>query len=841
MNSDLFKSNPITKFYHWLHGKWPAGTVEKLPVVGEDGKTNVAGVRVVGDLSGVPLLKFSSETGAKAVHAFLAEADFQGARGKGEAEYDLAIIGGGVSGISAAMEAQKAGLSYILLEAAKPFSTIANFPIGKPIFTYPTEMTPSGGIQYSDRSSVRESLLEDMQQQASESGVEVTNAYVEQVERKGGLILVHQKGGEPIKALRCVVAIGRSGNYRKLGVPGEELDKVSNRLHDPKDFCGGDIMIVGGGDSAAEAAIALAECGSKVTLSYRKPDLTRPKPENVERLEELAASPDHHLELALGTNPVRVDDSTATIREGKDGPEREVPNDAVFAMIGREPPLDFFRRSGIAISGDRNPKWWITAGLMLLLMVFIYEWKKPGTWTGIGDLFKNNQWFPYRIPEWWSSLGTAFSDPQHLFGVIRQSIGAPGFYYTLIYCALMLVFGIRRIRRRRTPYVTRQTTCLWFFQFVMLFAVPYFMLPWAGNNGWFGDRVRVEALPAEVGDPLDLTAQLFPEADTSGWGAPEIDDSHWAGGQVRWPEVGNRMTINFGTGTAYLQDDTKKTWLSKFDLFPPVDYDGNGREYWRGFGLVLAWPLFIFNWFTDQPLWGWLIVGGIQTFVIIPWLVRRYGKGAYCGWICSCGGLAETMGDAHRHKMPHGPFWNKLNMIGQVFLWLAFALLLFRIVGWIFPGSYFGTWYKFGLYGSNGGTTMPWSYVWFVDLLWAGILGVAFYFHLSGRVWCRFACPLAALMHIYSRFGKFRIFAEKKKCISCNVCTSVCHQGIDIMSFANKGKPMEDPECVRCSACVQQCPTGVLSFGRLGDEEGIQFLDKLPASPVQILEAEKNE
>ena len=94
-------------------------------------------------------------------------------------------------------------------------------------------------------------------------------------------------------------------------------------------------------------------------------------------------------------------------------------------------------------------------------------------------------------------------------------------------------------------------------------------------------------------------------------------------------------------------------------------------------------------------------------------------------------------------------------------------------------------------------------------------------------------------MHIYARFSQFRILAEKKKCISCNVCTSVCHQGIDIMNFANKGLPMEDPECVRCSACVQSCPTGVLSFGRVdraGNELG---RDRLLASPVQIREAKQ--
>jgi len=107
-----------------------------------------------------------------------------------------------------------------------------------------------------------------------------------------------------------------------------------------------------------------------------------------------------------------------------------------------------------------------------------------------------------------------------------------------------------------------------------------------------------------------------------------------------------------------------------------------------------------------------------------------------------------------------------------------------------------------------------------VDVLLAGVLGYGLYFWFSGRMWCRFACPLAALMHIYARFSRFRILADKKKCISCNVCTSVCHQGIDIMSFANKGLPMADVECVRCSACVQSCPTGVLTFGQVDPKTG---------------------
>src|SRR5690606_16454176 len=138
--------------------------------------------------------------------------------------------------------------------------------------------------------------------------------------------------------------------------------------------------------------------------------------------------------------------------------------------------------------------------------------------------------------------------------------------------------------------------------------------------------------------------------------------------------------------------------------------------------------------FTPAPMWGWLIVSLIQTFIFIPAIVYLWGKGAYCGWICSCGALAETLGDRHRHKMPHGPMWNRLNFLGQAFLVFAFVLLGLRVIAWIWPGSWAGEWFDYLL------SHIPLiNYAWFVDLLWAGIFGVGLYFWFSGRVWCRFA------------------------------------------------------------------------------------------------------
>jgi thioredoxin reductase/NAD-dependent dihydropyrimidine dehydrogenase PreA subunit len=759
----------LSRYTHWLHTQWPAGHVEKLPIAGENGETNVPGIYVTGDLTGVPLLKFALQSGARTVAAIDSEPEFRRQRREGaEDVVDVAIIGAGVSGCAAAVEASKRGLSYALIEANRPLSTLINFPKAKPIYTYPVEMIPDGGLQVS--ATLKEALIEELESQISRFGIHARTGHVDRIVARGSffeLILADQLS---INARRVVVAIGKSGNHRKLGVPGEDLDKVFNRLHDPKDFAGKKVMVVGGGDSALEAAIALAEGGANVTLSYRKAEFSRPKAENIEALKALQA--DSMAEVAV-EDP--VSDQVTTAAGDFMGPgrkpgrisvlfnshlraihehsvlltdsakiERLLPNDVVFAMVGREAPLEFFRRSGIRIHGELSLGQYTGVIGFLVVCIWMYLWKAGG--NPIANAFVDHGWFPYNLRD---ALASMRERPQTLIGTLAISMGAPSFYYGLVYSLVVLGFGIKRIRRRKTPYVAVQTWTLITIQIVPLFLLPTLMLPWLGHN------------------------HLLP-----GW----LEDT----------------------------------------LFPVADYDPHGREYWRISGIILAWPLFIHNVFTNQPLWGWLIISFIQTFVLIPGLIYYFGKGAYCGWICSCGALAETLGDTERAKMPHGPFWNRLNMVGQAILAFTFLLLFLRILGWMGVPGMAGVfyWLKDPVYKFA------------VDVFLSGILGVGLYFWFSGRVWCRFACPLAALMHIYARFSRFRILPEKKKCISCNVCTSVCHQGIDVMNFANKGLPMADPECVRCSACVQSCPTGVLSFGQVDRDGTIIRRDRLAASPL---------
>lgn len=182
--------NIIQNYYHWLHGCWPDRKVEKQPLVNADGTSNIKGTYIVGDLAGVPLLKFSSDTGTKAVKAIVKDIQFT-ARTKTKSVHDLIIIGGGVSGYAAAIEAKNKNLDFKILEANQPFSTIENFPNKKPIYTYPTDMRPEGDLQFSNKVTHKESLLIALKQQILSQGISTDIAQASHVKRKGAVISVY--------------------------------------------------------------------------------------------------------------------------------------------------------------------------------------------------------------------------------------------------------------------------------------------------------------------------------------------------------------------------------------------------------------------------------------------------------------------------------------------------------------------------------------------------------------------------------------------------------------------------------------------------------------------------
>ncbi len=768
----------VRRYAEWLHLQWPSGEVEKLPRVDDDYRTNVDGVYVVGDLAGVPLLKFSIDSGAKAARHAAGTLEMpgrgdgaptSGAAGTADDPVPIAILGAGAAGMAAAREARALGVEAVVLEATERFSTIKDFQARKPIYTYPKEMTPAGDLRVT--ADVKEALVDELEAQTDDIDVQHFDAH--RIRPDTGPLVVESSDGDRIHAQRVVVAIGRSGNFRSLDVPGEDREFVHHRLHDPSRCAGDDVLVIGGGDSALEAAIALTEAGADVTLSYRREAFTRPKPENVDRVYELATyhAGEGSLRLRMPSDVEAIGEKEVALST-PDGTET-MAVDVVYAMIGREAPLDFFRRSGIRLRNDfgdlpntireavTSVDWlsdvlWRRVGAFaafFLFMCAVYSWKDGGLlnrWASGAGLF------PFSL--------TADPGATSLWEIVATSATKPSFYYTLAYSAIVVIFGFRRIRKRQTPYIRVQTLTLMAIQVVPLFLLPEMLLPYLGANGW---------MPTGVLDAL----------------------------------------------------------------FPASEYAVHGREYWRAYGFILAWPLLVYNVFTTEPLWWWIGICFVQTFVLIPGMIYYWGKGAYCGWICSCGALAETLGDEHRDKMPHGEGWNKFNLAGQVLMVAAFLLLALRIGGWIWPGGWMEASFNQLMFGQVLGLQI--NYAWLVDVVMAGMIGYGVYFWLSGRFWCRFLCPLAALMHIYARFSRFRILAEKDKCISCNVCTSVCHQGIDVMSFAQQGAPMDDPECVRCSACVQSCPTGVLSFGQVEPSTGAFISrDSLEASLTRIQENE---
>jgi hypothetical protein len=351
-----------------------------------------------------------------------------------------------------------------------------------------------------------------------------------------------------------LIAIGRSGDFRRLGVPGEALEKVSNRLHDPADFAGRDILVVGGGDSALEAAIALGRSGARVTLVHRGREFARPKPENVEQARHAAT-------IRFETRVKEILAGRVVLIDGA-GREETIPNDNVFALIGREAPLAFFRRSGIRIKGEMRPASWAGMGLFLLFCTWLYNWKSGGSASA---WWADRHWFPFDLPDLLAAAGggvaASANDPATLLGTLAISAAGPAFWYTLAYSLVVVIFGVRRIRRRSTPYVTAQTTTLMAIQVVPLFLLPEVILPLLGRHG---------LLPAGIADAL----------------------------------------------------------------FPTVTY-GHGREYWRAYGLILAWPLNVYNVFTHEPLGWWLAISAVQTLILIPIGIYFFGKGVYCGWICS--------------------------------------------------------------------------------------------------------------------------------------------------------------------------------------------------------------
>ncbi|MDZ4727746.1 MAG: NAD(P)-binding domain-containing protein [Leptospira sp.] len=750
----------LKKYFSWLKKNAPEKDIEVYPIVSDSFETNIPGIYIIGDLTGVPLLKFAAESGKK-VWKHIPESKNN--------LYDAIIIGAGPSGVSAAIEGNKLHKKTLLLESNSTFQTIVSYPKGKPIYAEPKSFQNTSELKIHD--GTKETLLANLKAQCAREKIEIReNSRVVSIESSTGKdrFKVKLESGESYDTNNVIIAIGKSGDPRRLNIKGEDLPHVSYRLLDPSAASEKNVIVVGGGDSALEAAIAMSEYSKSVTLVYRGSQFTRVKAKNIDSLNQLVSL--KKIKLILNATVSEILPEYVIVRDTETA--RKIPCDYFLIQIGSELPIPFLKKIGIKIQNSKTMRDWIgfvsvlsfassayfgksafyglawfhlvayssififITSASLWLSIFFYQtgFKKPKTWNLFRNLFLSSMSLYFLFVY----LGSAYFG-YNLFGKF------PSFHYTFIYSLTILFFGIRRMIVKPTDYIKLQTITLILVQWLFLFLLPEIFFPYLGKNGFLGDQNGF------------ILTQIFPN-----------------------------------------------------------------ESYWKAYGFILLWPLSIGVLYDGSITTFWMLYGLSTTFIILPILVYQYGKGAYCGWICSCGGLAETLGDEHRHKMPHSKKAYLWEHSGQVILLFAFILTFLKLLG-VFGHPNLPI---FGIF-EMAADSVKWLYDLIVDILLAGVIGVGSYFFLSGRIWCRMFCPLASLMHIYARFSKFRIFSDKKKCISCNICSQNCHQGIDVMSYANLGRAMDSVQCVRCSACVSMCPTNVLSFGKL--ENGHEIKDKLNA------------
>ncbi len=322
-----------------LGGSGAARRVE-VPEIDENFQTNQEGIYAVGELGGLGLIKNAITEGQLVVDRIAASHQ------PIEGVLDLVIVGSGPAGLSAALAAKAGGLQSVVLEQGSLANTIRRYPNRKIVMAEPVRLPLYGSLWISD--APKETLLGVWQTILEASGVTVNeNERVVDIRRHPDIGFLVETPKKTYHTQKVILAIGKRGTPNELPAKGAHLPKVLYTLTDSAQYTGCRILVVGGGDSAAEAAIALGkQSGNEVTLSYRRPTFTRLRDKNRSALEESTALGQVRLLLETQVREVRAGEVDL---ETADGRLLTLPNDYVFAFLGGSSPKDFLQKIGIRL------------------------------------------------------------------------------------------------------------------------------------------------------------------------------------------------------------------------------------------------------------------------------------------------------------------------------------------------------------------------------------------------------------------------------------------------------------------------------------------------------------
>ena len=310
-----------------------------IPHVKPNFETNVGGIFIAGELGGMGLIRNAIEQGRQAVESVCTDIN-----NKHSNSLDLLIVGAGPAGFAASLAAMEQGLLCATIEQDTLGGTVAHYPRGKLVMTQPAVLPRVGKMPFTETS--KEELLVYWQQAEKDTGVRINyNERMEEITpNEQGFSVKTNKNNYDTHSI--LLAIGRRGTPRTLDVPGEDLPKVTYRLIDPSQYQDRRVLVVGGGDSALEAACSIAEIdGTDVTLSYRSGAFTRAKPKNRQAVEDAESA--GRLRVILESNVRTIAEKIVELEQHDK--RIELPNDAVIISAGGILPTPFLHSIGITV------------------------------------------------------------------------------------------------------------------------------------------------------------------------------------------------------------------------------------------------------------------------------------------------------------------------------------------------------------------------------------------------------------------------------------------------------------------------------------------------------------